>query len=574
MECQPLGVDTFSAENIRNCEGYILSIQRRLDKAVADNDKKGIRETFDLLTKRSDAVKVVAIWRITQRNKDKYTAGIDGVSIPKGESREVQNQVRHRLMKEIDLDKTPDNIRRVFIPKPNGKKRPLGMPTISDRIVQEIIRTGLDPIAEYHFHGQSYGFRPKRSCHDAIRHLHKKLSRENCPRYVIEGDIKGCFDNINHDYIIKTLREWLVPNWAIENIEKILKSGIFYNGEVYDSETGTPQGGVISPLLANVALTTLDNDCNRFARKSNPIVRYADDFVIVCKSKQEAVEVKQKVAEHLQKHVGLELSEEKTKITHIYKGFNFLGFNLKKYKTYKEGGRVKYTLWITPQKEKVNEFQKSCKEVLKKHATTTQSSVIKLLKPKIIGWGMYYRHVISANTFHRNDGKLWQKLLRWGRRRHPKKNKQWVREKYFKKHHGTQSWYFTDNETGEQLPLMGKIATKRFIKVRNDIRVYGGDTETIEYWKKREYLNAYDQIDSVKRRNLFKWQKGTCPHCNGSITSEDILGQEVHIHHVIPKSEGGTDSYCNLQLTHMECHREIHGKKDDVNNWQRMVNFL
>ena len=174
----PIGVNTFSAENIRNCEGYVFSMQNRLDKAVADNDKKGIRETFDLITKRSDAVKILATWRITQRNQGKYTAGIDGICIPQNESRENQYHIRHLILDKIDIDKKPDSIRRVYIPKPNGKKRPLGIPTIHDRIVQEILRIGLDPIVEYHFNGNSYGFRPKRSCQDAMQHLFFKLSRK------------------------------------------------------------------------------------------------------------------------------------------------------------------------------------------------------------------------------------------------------------------------------------------------------------------------------------------------------------------------------------------------------------
>ena len=561
MERQSIGVDMFSAENIRGCEKHVLSMQRRLDKAVADNDKEGIRETFDLLTKRSKAVVILATWRVTQRNAGKYTAGVDGIAIPKGQSREYQNQIRHKIMAEVDIGKKPDKIKRVYIPNPNGKKRPLGIPTIHDRIVQEILRMALDPIVEYRYNGNSHGFRPKRSCQDAMSQLFLKLAKEDRPRYVLEGDIKGCFDNIKHEHIIETLDKWLVPRWATETIREILKAGIFHNGEVYDSESGTPQGGVISPLLANVALTTLDDFCDKFGtKKSNPIVRYADDFVVVCKSEPEAKQVKGEIAEHLLHKVGLTLSEEKTKITHIYKGFDFLGFNFRKYKTEIKGGKVKYTLSIRPQKEKVNNLLEDCKEILDSHKTTTQEKIILLLTPKLVGWAMYYKHVVATRTFSRIDGKLWDKLYRWAKRRHPNKSKGWIINKYFQRTPERKS-HFVDRESNIKLPTLGKIPTKRFVKVNNDYRVYDRDPKTLEYWNKREYLNAFDQIESGKRKRLFQQQKGKCPHCKGVITRDDIYEQRTHVHHVVPKSEGGTDNYSNLRLVHIECHREIHARK-------------
>ena len=258
--CIPLVDNVFGAENIRNCQEYVFSIQRRLDKAVADNDNKSIRETFDLLAKRSIAVKVLAIKRITSHNQGKYTAGVDGIAIPKDDG-QLQNEMRLKLLDKIDIEKNPDPIKRVFIPKPNGKLRPLGVPTIQDQITQEILRIALEPIVEYHFNDSSYGFRPKRSCHDAQAAIYRKLVNPSFPRYILEGDLKGCFGNVNHEHIISTLLEWQVPDWTLKLITKILKSKIFHNGEVWDSDTGTPQGGVISPLLANVALTTLDNFC-------------------------------------------------------------------------------------------------------------------------------------------------------------------------------------------------------------------------------------------------------------------------------------------------------------------------
>lgn len=468
MDFQNIGVDTFCAENIRNCEEYVLSIQRRLDKVVADNDKKGIRELFDLLTKRSNAVKILATYRITSRNTGKYTAGIDGIAMPKDESRQTQNQIRHKIMTEIDIDKKPDPIRRVFIPKPNGDKRPLGIPTIHDRIVQEILRIGLDPIVEFWYNSNSYGFRPRRSCQDAMIHLFLKLGHNSSFRYVIDADIKGCFDNIKHDHIIETLNDWTVPKWATENINCILKTKIFHNGELYDSETGTPQGGVISPLLANVALTTLDNLCEKMGVRSNPIVRYADDFVITAKSNTYAKEIKHTIKEHLLEKVGLTLSEEKTKIVHITDGFNFLGFNFRKYKDDNHGN---YKLLIKPQTEKYQKLIDTCKEVIKSQKTIRQSNLIQMLNPKLIGWGMYYRHTVSKETFHKVDFILWRILYDWAKRRHTNKSKKWIVNKYFHKAKG-KSLRFKDKDENMTLTSLSKIPIKRFIMV-NKNRVYG-----------------------------------------------------------------------------------------------------
>ena len=557
--------DIFSAENIRNCENHVLSVQRSLDKAVADNDKEGIQKLTNLLIRKSTAVRTLATWRITQRNQGKYTAGIDGIAIPKDQNRNVQNQMRLKLLDKIDIGKRPDPIRRVYIPKPNGKQRPLGIPTLQDRIIQEILRIALEPIVEYHFSDNSFGFRPKRSCQDAMSMLQKFLAKSDRKKYLIEGDIKGCFDNINHNHILSTLEDWLTPKWTIQIIERILKSGIFHNGEIYDSETGTPQGGVISPLLANVALTSLDNFCfqnygryNRLKKgttKTNPIVRYADDFVIVCKSEIEANKIKSEIADHLSNQIGLTLSEEKTKITHITKGFDFLGFNFKKYREYNSD---KTKLLIKPQKEKVLNLLKSCKEVLDNNKSAKQSNMIFMLNQKLIGWGMYYRHVVSKDTFSKVDHQIWWETFRWAKRRHPNKSKSWIVNKYFSGQEG--STYFTCKESNLKVFRLTSIPIERFVKVKSNVRVYDKDPNTIEYWKKREYINAYNQIHSVRMQELYERQRGTCPYCKGQMTQRQISKTELHVHHMKPRSLGGNQDYSNLRLLHNECHRELHAK--------------
>ena len=559
----------FSAENIRNCDQYVFSMQKRLDKAVATKNAKRIRHIFDLLTKRSFAVKVLAVYRITRRNKGKNTAGVDGISIPKGD-RALALKASMDLLNEIDIKVKPNNIRRIFIPKTNGKKRPLGIPTLRDRIHQEILRIALEPIVEYHSHDNSFGFRPKRSCQDAIAHLFIKLSRQGNPRYVIEGDIKGCFDNISHSHITKTLQTWCVPSQVVNLINSMLKAGIFHNGEVYDNETGTPQGGVISPLLANVALTALDDFIganyswkgrgDTEHRSVNPLIRYADDFIIVCKTKSSAVEIKQSIKEFLDKNIGLTLSEEKTRITHVYKGFNFLGFTLCKYKRYKNKpckAPQDYVLLIKPQKEKAQNVLHECRKVISNNKTATQNALIQLLNPKIVGWANYYRYVVSSQIFGKIDYILWHSLLDWTQRRHPQKNNAWIIRKYYTRRSKGRARYFSAKETDTRLREMRRVLSKkRFVKIKCGMRVYNADHT--EYWNKREYVKSYNRLFVRRIREMFEKQNGICPYCQSQITESNVVNSEADVHHMLPRTFGGTDSQSNLRLLHKECHIDLH----------------
>ncbi|MBI1929909.1 reverse transcriptase N-terminal domain-containing protein [Candidatus Poribacteria bacterium] len=318
--CQPTNNDIFSTQNIHRCNKYVSKIQRRLDKAVANDDKSKIRCCLRILTVLSRAARVLATLKITKVNEGRHTAGVDKVAIPR--EKEEQEAVRLRVYHEMDISRKPSPIRRVFIPKPNGKSRPLGIPTLADRINQEITRQAIEPICEYHFHESSHGFRPKRSCQDAMSDIFNKMSHKTSRQWVIEGDIKGCFDNIKHSHITDTLQSWHVTDGINQNIGRMLKSKRLYDGNITDSEMGTPQGGVISPLLAKVALTSFDEFCQQFGRKNSrytvsPIVRYADDFVIICENEPEARQIKARVSHHLKEKLGLELSGERCKFYRI-----------------------------------------------------------------------------------------------------------------------------------------------------------------------------------------------------------------------------------------------------------------
>lgn len=552
----------FNVENIRECEDYVLSIQFSLDKAVAMDDTKVIHRYFDLLCKRSEAVRILAVNRITRINQGKYTAGVDGIKTPR-DSKEAM-LFRKRLLSEIDIEKPPDLIKRVYIPKSKGNMRPLGIPTIADRVIQEIYRIALSPITEYHFHDNSYGFRPYRSCQDAQAHLFLKLSRNNCPKYVLEGDIKGCFDNINHNHILNTLSDWQVPEWAMLNISKILKSGIMEDDKIYDNVRGTPQGGVISPMLANVALTTLDFHCLQYNDYgNNPIVRYADDFVIVCKSEKQAKEIKEDITYHLKKVVSLELSDEKTKITHINKGFNFLGFNFRKHKPkgirkYQNPNRV---LLIMPEKEKVYELLYEIKKELKKSQNLSQEEVIDLLNPKLRGFGYYYRHVCSKKTYTKIDYHVWVKLLKWATRKHSGKNKQWVLNNLFH-NFNNQTYHFRDDKSDKSIFSMKGIEINRFVKMKQNHRVYDNNDKVQSYWQKRITMNAYNVVSSKRRRSIFNRQNGKCAFCHKFITADEIVDNQIELDHIQPISKGGTNRLCNLRLVHADCHKEIHKGKE------------
>ena len=557
----------FSIKNIRKCEAYVLSMQQRLDRAVANNDKKGIRNYFDILTKRSFAVKVLAVWRITKLNKGKNTAGVDNVAIPKSATKQEKDNIRYKLLTNIDIKSTPSEIKRAYIPKANGKKRPLGIPTISDRINQEILRIAIEPITEYRSHDNSFGFRPKRSCHDAIEMLRICLARSDRKRYLLEGDIKSCFDFIDHKHIANTLRHWQVPKYAVNIIRKMLKAKIFDNGKIHNSKAGTPQGGVISPLLCNVALSAFDHYVAIKYGKTvyyggkhqiSPMIRYADDFVILCDSKTQAKEIKEDITYFLNYKIGLTLSEEKTLITHIRKGIDFLGFNIKKYPKNQHHNRKDlkgYKLIIRPQRDKVIGLLQNCKKTLK-YKQLDQKILIYNLTQKLRGWCLYYRYANSKTTFNKVDHAMWNKCLKWGKRKHANKSTKWILKNLFSKRPKQRAFYFGID--GFSLFRLSDIPiSKRYTKVKAGRRVYNINDK--EYWTKREVDKTKDTLTGDgKHVKLFNRQKGICHYCNSPISAYHIQNSLSHIHHVIPKAQGGSNSYSNLRLIHAECHHEIH----------------
>ena len=441
--------------------------------------------------------------------------------------------------------------RRVWIPKPKTEeKRPLGIPTMYDRALQALVKLALEPEWEAKFEPNSYGFRPGRSCHDAIQQIYAEL--KGTTKYILDADIAKCFDKINHEELLKKIDTY--PSLR-KQIKAWLKSGVMDNGIFEETEAGTPQGGVISPLLANIALHGMEkfiNGCTNIVTKQDQphLIRYADDLVVMHKN----IKVIQKCQEALTqwlKPMGLELKPSKTRICHSLEqfneeqaGFDFLGFNIRQYPRGKtrsmkdgHGKLLGFTLTIKPSKEKVATHLDKLKKIVKAHKASPQSALIKELNPIIKGWCNYYSTVVSKEIFSHCDHKLREKLRSWANRRHTNKAKLAIKGKYWEK-----SVFKTKN--GYELFKHSDTPIKRFVKVQNVRSPYDGDWV---YWSSRM---GKDPMVPNKVATLLKKQKGKCTICGSYFTTTDLM----EVDHITPKSKGGKSSRENLQLLHRHCH--------------------
>ena len=405
----------------------------------------------------------------------------------------------------------------------------------------------------------SYGFRPGRSTHDAIGAIFHGIKQK--AKYLLDADISRCFDCINHDYLIKKLNTFptltkLIKSW--------LKAGWVFQGTREESLEGTPQGGVISPLLANVALHGMENRLMQYAeslkggkqrnRKNLTFVRYADDFVILHHNLNVILEAKEIISEWL-KEVGLTLSEKKTRICHTLTnyedkeaGFDFLGFNIRQYPTGKHnsskngnGTILGFKALIKPSSKKVLEHYKKVAEIIKKHNSAPQEALINHLNPLIRGWSNYYKTVVSKEVFNKVAHLINLRLRRWAKRRHPQKNAQYVKDKYFHKI-GNRDWIFLKGNA--QLINHTDTPIEYHIKVKGEKSPYDGDNT---YWAAR--MGKHPELPT-RITNLLKKQKGKCNHCGLTFMDGDLM----EVDHITPKSKGGKNSYENFQLLHRHCH--------------------
>src|SRR6516225_4723034 len=456
---------------------------RRLQVRIAQAAKEGrwgkVRALQRLLT-HSYSGKVLAVRRVTENN-GKKTPGVDREI---WDTPEKKTQAVHEF-KQGGYHPRP--LRRVYIPKSDGKTmRPLGIPTMTDRAQQALHLLALDPVVETTADKNSYGFRPQRSCADAIEQCFNALKTATT-QWILEGDIKSCFDKISHDWHMAHA----VMNRAI--LQKWLKAGYMDKHVFHETTEGTPQGGIISPALANCALDGLERVLSgKYPPKTRlrslgdkipslNFIRYADDFIVTSKSKELLEgEIKPLIEQFLQER-GLELSPTKTVITHVEQGFDFLGQNVRRYPNGK--------LLIKPSKKNVKTFLDDIRRTIKA-AGSTAADLINQLNPKIRGWANYHRHVVSSRTFNRVDYDIFSSLWRWARRRHPKKNQRWIKKKYFEPR-GTRNWIFTGEMRADEgqpfkVWLLSASATpiRRHVKVRSDANPYDPAYET--YFEERE----------------------------------------------------------------------------------------
>jgi len=460
--------------NWKTIEAEVRQLQIRIAKAVREGRHGKVKSLQWLLT-HSFSAKLFAVNRVV-KNKGGKTPGVDKViwKTPQQKLKAAQS------LKRKSYKTQP--LRRIYIPKKDGRKRPLSIPCMQCRAMQALYLLALEPLSEFYANKNSYGFRPKRSCADALEVCCITLSKRYSSQWILEADIKSCFDKISHP--------WLLNNVPMDKqiLKKWLAAGYIDKGINYQTESGTPQGGIASPTLLNLTLNGLEEaviKATSVRRDKVHLSIYADDFIITGASKEVLEQKVKPVVEAFLKERGLELSKNKTKITHIDDGFNFLGINVRKYKG-------KYL--SKPSKESVKNFLASIREIIKLNPTAKTESLIHLLNPKIRGWANYYKHSSAKQTFAYVDHFIYEALWHWIHRRHPRKSGGWQKKKYFRCHN-LRNWIFsakTSNNQGTEtyvdLFAASSVAIKRYIKIKADATPF--DPLYAEYFEKREQFSS------------------------------------------------------------------------------------
>jgi RNA-directed DNA polymerase len=575
----PEGVFDWTAVDWRVHEQDVARLRRRIFKATREQDWAKARSLQKLML-GSWSNTLLCVRQVTQRNAGRRTAGIDGETVLSAEERaNVAVRVHHsRSAWE------PVPVRRVYIPKANGKQRPLGIPVIMDRCHQARVRNALEPEWEARFEARSYGFRPGRSCADAIESLFLTLKGPRAARvWILDADLTAAFDRIDHSRLLHTIGSF--P--ARDLIRKWLKAGVIEAGLFSPTEEGSPQGGVISPLLMNVALHGLEEAAGVQYRSATgkyagaavagtPVLaRYADDVVVCCYSEQQAVQVKSRLAQWLAPR-GLVFNEDKTRIVHLEEdGFDFLGFNIRRYRY---GGRPGKLL-IKPSPTAVKRIRHRLAEEMRGLRGSNAEAVISRMNPIIRGWSAYYRGAVSSNVFRSLDHYMWQLTFGWARRTHPNKPGKWIARRYYGRFNKFRNdrWVFGDPSTSSNSARDNTACLVKFSWtpiVRHTLvtgRASPDDPELTGYWAARR-RKVTPALDSYNLRLLAR-QDSRCPLCADHLLTADQPPQSPHEWErwwlgVVKRAivagylthRGRAGSPDDTRLVHASCHRSLRAR--------------
>jgi RNA-directed DNA polymerase len=551
----------------------VSRLQHRIFKAKR-NGLTGTVIALQLRLINSLDAKLLSVLEVTTYNKGRNTAGIN---------RQIARttDIKLKMALQLKLDGKAKPIRRVWIPKPGKlekKKRPI--PTIMDKAKQQLALLALEPEWEAVFEPNSYGFRKGRSCHDAIEAIFLNL-RHNRTKYVYEADIRKCFDRIDHNALLRKLNTF--PQME-RQVEAWLKAGVmqdYANSKkshepLESNDMGTPQGGIISPLLANVALHGMETHLKEFCAhkidtrifntvgggsktRANAcgVIRYADDFVVIHENKA-VIELCIAEIKRWLKNIGLEFSEEKSKLRDARNGFNFLGFQIILVRRGLAAGHA-YKVKIVPTKANLLRFLKKIREVIRRSKALSSYDLIRMLRPIIIGWANYYRFSECKDIFNKLQYTIFGMLRTWVFRRDTRNGRLKVKEKYFPSGRTYQfqgrsyqnNWILcgqsiakTKKRVTNFLPNISWIESAKYVKVQGNKSPFDGNKI---YWSKR--LAKYSNLPASKV-GMMKSQNFKCTICNEAF----VLGERLEIDHIVPRSRGGSNDYSNLQLVHKICH--------------------
>ena len=520
----------------------VFRLQKRIYQAQIRGDKKRVHGLQRLLL-HSFSARCLAVRQVSQDNRGKNTPGVDGIA-------HLTPLQRMRMVKHLrNFSLSPAPIRRVYIPKASNpnERRPLGIPIMRDRAEQALVKQALEPEWEARFEPNSYGFRPGRCPQDAIEAIFNHIRLK--PKYVLEADIEKCFDRINHDALLAKLSSIPTIN---RQVRGWLKAGIFENGEVFPSEAGTPQGGIASPLLANIALHGLETAITTTLPKRHrlAVIRYADDFVILCEDLA-TLQTAHILAEEWLAGMGLTLKPSKTYITHtLYEhegctGFDFLGFTVRQFKTGKHRSKRGYKVIIKPSLKAQKRHLEQMQELTYTHRGSNQAALIAALNPRIRGWTNYHRTCSAKKIFNRMDHQLYWKLSKWAKWQNPRKSCTWRKHRYWLRKRNRLD--FSDGKA--TLVKYADTPIKRHVKVQGHKSPYDGDWA---YW-----IDRLGRDPSKPNRviALLKRQQCRCMLCGLRFMTED----QLEVHH--RNGNHNENAPANLVLLHGHCHDDVHRTK-------------